>query len=439
MKILNIKAKNFRNLKNIDVKFWNINILTGKNSTWKTNLTQLLTYSLATNPDVKSYFWENITTYQPWISQTTIETTIEDNSAFFNSNEWFLWILKPIFKYKHIISKNPLFSLTQEIKYQWTEHQYEKITDFINDDTSGIELKRAFIKEISVYNKTYWFIDWFDGIIWEELINNNDWKYLKIFEDITRNSIINDDDQKSFSSSALNIFNKIIEKNKELWLIAVENIKSWELKRWYSDFSSAKFISLLADLQSNEKQFIKFNNELSYFTDWVLKNVHINIEWSLWSKGDIYIDSPSGPRDIDFISAWTSLILYFVLLKNWLDLPSKSFKDPGVMIFDELDSSIHPSLIEKFSELLIIISNKIQLFISTHSTIFIDCFDKKDIFLLKDVWSFSNKVNVKSNILSYQDIIDTLKGKEKEIFKNMRNSELYINGYLDSLFPVIFK
>jgi hypothetical protein len=38
-------------------------------------------------------------------------------------------------------------------------------------------------------------------------------------------------------------------------------------------------------------------------------------------------------------------MLYFILLKNWLELDIKSYQNPEIMIFDELDSAIHPSLI----------------------------------------------------------------------------------------------
>ena len=107
------------------------------------------------------------------------------------------------------------------------------------------------------------------------------------------------------------------------------------------------------------------------------------------------------------------------------------------MIFDELDSAIHPSLIWKFTELLKIISNKTQLFITTHSTNFIDNFERKDIYLLKDIWSFNDKVKVESNILSYEKIINSLSKEEQKVFKKTPNSDLYINWYIDSFFPII--
>ena len=43
---------------------------------------------------------------------------------------------------------------------------------------------------------------------------------------------------------------------------------------------------------------------------------------------------------------------------------------------------------------------------------------------------------VLSNIYSYEDIITKLDKKEKKVFDNMLPSELYINSYVDTLFPI---
>ena len=116
-------------------------------------------------------------------------------------------------------------------------------------------------------------------------------------------------------------------------------------------------------------------------------------------------------------------------------MKEKSYKNPEIMIFDELDSSIHPSIVPIFVELLISLSKHIQIFISTHSTSFIDCFNREQLFLIKDIWSFNEKVNVNSNILSYEDILNSLNEKERIVLSSMNNSELYVNCDIDSVFP----
>ena len=130
--------------------------------------------------------------------------------------------------------------------------------------------------------------------------------------------------------------------------------------------------------------------------------------------------------------------MYFITLKNWIELNriEKPYDEPDIMLFDEIDSSIHPSLIWRFCDLLKIVSKRIQLFITTHSLCFIDNFEKKEIFLLKDHWSFAMNTKVLSNIYSYEDIITKLDKKEKKVFDNMLPSELYINSYVDTLFPI---
>ncbi len=435
MKITNLKVANFRNLKNIDINFWNINILTWKNSTWKTNLTQLLTNCLNTDDDIEKQFWKNILTHWPWLSETIINVTIDDifYEWWYRKDQGVEFIKPKSFIYKRSIKKNPISLKRISLDFDWkiVETSISKIELFQSWRSSEIFEKQDNKFIASVYK--------------DENINNflkkNEWlRFISVFDNITNNKIVTYDDLSSFSKCSWKIFDFVTlskEFNKkEISLEAIEDLKNKNIKKWVSNFSTAKFIFLLADIQRNEKQFKKFNDDLDFFTDWVLKKVYINTDWSEWSKWDIYVNSPHWPKNIELISAWTAIILFFVLLKNWLSIDIKSYQHPNIMIFDELDSAIHPSLIWKFTELLKIISNKIQLFITTHNTNFIDNFERNDIYLLKDIWSFNEKVNVESNILSYEKIINSLSNDEQEVFKNTSNSELYINWYIDSFFPI---
>jgi predicted ATPase len=152
------------------------------------------------------------------------------------------------------------------------------------------------------------------------------------------------------------------------------------------------------------------------------------------------IEGPNSPKDIEYISAGTAVIAFFVTLKNWLALKhqQRSYLPPQVMIFDEIDSTIHPSLLGKFAELLSIISNKVQLFITTHSLTLIDCFKKESIYLLRDLGSIGEKYSPISNVLSYKDIIEGLKDDEEiqNYFREKSNSELYVSGLIDEIFPL---
>lgn len=435
MKIKKIKVSNFRNLKNIDIEFWNINILTWKNSSWKTNFTQLITNCLNTNDKVKDFFWENITTFSPWVKKTIIETTIIDlYNIYQTKSSEKIKIIKPIeFTFKNIISKKTMSSQEHILDYVWDEYEQTN-GNFIDFDTI-IDWKIEFnkITKRKIYNKA--FTDENNSVL------KSDWwyEYFDKFKRITEKSIINMDNSTSFSACLSEIYSFItkrydLEKYKDIVDRINQNNKIFSRQ----NFSEAGFINLLWDIQSNKVIFNKFNDDLNYFTNWIIKKVEINMDWSKGFRGDIFIQSPNWPNEIAYVSSWSSIILYFVTIKNWLDLNliNKSYLEPSVMIFDELDSAIHPSLINKFSDLLKIISSKLQLFITTHSTNFIDCFDKKDLYLLKDIWSFYWKVNVDSNILSYKTIIDNLSIEEKEVFWETINSELYINWFIDNLFPL---
>ena len=438
MKIKKLRVSNFRNLKKINITFWDINILTWLNSSWKTNLTQLLTYCLSTNDKVKDFFWENITTYWKWFNSTIIETTITDINTIFqtmkvdkNENKRKIKIYKPFeFTFKNKISKKTSSSEEFSLDYYWDEYEWE--WDFIDyEEIVNINFKTKKLKNI--YNK----------IFTEEnnsILNDNLWyEYFENFKRITEKSIISMDNKTSFSACLSEIYSFITQTyDLDKYKSIIERINNKNKRLWRQHFINAGFINILWDIQANEEIFKNFNNDLNYFTDWIIEKVEINTIWAKWTRWDIFISTPHWPKELWYISAWSAVILYFVTIKNWLKLNYKeqSYIKPSIMVFDELDWIIHPSLIWKFTDLLKIISKDIQLFITSHSPLFIDSFSKNEVYLLKDIWSFNEKIKVDSNILSYKQIIESLDKNEKEIFENTLNSELYINWYINSLFPI---
>jgi len=435
MKILNLKAKNFRNLKSVNVDFQDINILTGRNSVWKTNLIQLLRNCLNTSTDIEEYFGKNVVSIGTWISSTTIEAKVSwgGNIYGYVDDDWVadLYKIKEYTLRKEIV-KNPLSLKKMSIKTFW---QSTTIKDF---DIDKFDFSDSIFKDKPKVTKDAFIRDYSNE---NNILREDSSKHIVQFKNLVEWRIISHDDSSPFSICSSNIFKYVTwvkeENKKELAVQAIDQLWKKLRKPWTSNFTTAKFIFLLADLQWNLEQFKTFKKDLSFFTNWVLRNVYINENGSHGWKGDIFVESPNWPRNIEFISAGTSIMLYFVLIKNWIKLPmhEKSYKNPEIMVFDELDSSIHPSIIPMFVELLISLSKNIQIFISSHSTSFIDCFSRDQLFLIKDIWSFNEKVNVNSNILSYNDILNSLNDKEKEVLSWMDNSELYVNCDIDSVFP----
>lgn len=443
MKIKKLKVSNFRNLKSIDIDFWNVNILTWKNSTWKTNLTQLLTNCLNTNDKAKDYFWDNIVTVWQGLNFTNIETTLTD-ITYMSQMLWWgsLRLYKPHeLTYKYKIAKKTLSTKEHSLDYtgeelRMTEEEVEWKLGFLDyEDVINWKIKLKKVKEKNIYKK-----------IFEEALNDtsNIWdskiEYFDIFKNISKDKIVNYDNHSSFSACLWKIYDFIVKKYKsDKYKNIIDKLNVEEYKFTYQSFKEAEFIDLLSDIQRNKNIFKKYNEDLDYFTDWIIKKVEINTTWAKWFKGDIFVKTPSWPKDIEYLSSGSAILLYFITLKNWLKLSRKeaSYTSPAIMIFDELDTAIHPSLIWKFSDLLKIISTNIQLFITSHSPNFIDKFKREDIYLLKDIWSFDSKVKVKSNILSYKTIMDQLNDKEKKIFEDTSSSELYIDGYIESIFPII--
>jgi len=443
MKIKNLKVDRFRNLTKVNVSFWNINILTWKNSSWKTNFTHLLSNCLNLDPDLwkDNYLWKNIVTNWKWYKDTNIEVEI-DNIKTISISRWLnwwqdLWIMPEKFIFKNKLSKKYLSSIKQSVIFYWKS----ETINFDNGDFSTVKwfLQKSKTKEISIFNKNF-----HKEIITNENINYvNDYKsetvgYFSMFKNQIKDAIINYSNYNSFSSEA--IYNFVIEKYQiETNESLIKELNNKNKKPPFSLFKNSKFHYLLVDIQKNKKQREKFYNDLDFYTNWIIKKVYINTKAINWPKWDIFIETPNAPKDIEYISAWSSVILFFILLKNWLELPflEKSYREPEIMIFDELDCVIHPSLLSLFAELLNIISTKVQLFITTHSPKFINEFEKNQIYLLKDLWSIWTKYTPISNILSYEDIISKLDDEEsKKYFIEKEPSELFIEWLIDDIFPI---
>jgi predicted ATP-binding protein involved in virulence len=116
----------------------------------------------------------------------------------------------------------------------------------------------------------------------------------------------------------------------------------------------------------------------------------------------------------------------------------KSYSSPQILILDEIDTIIHPTILEDFIEILRKVTENIQVFITTHSPYFLDSFEKNEIYFLKDnsaMHARSEDLSNRYNISSYQDIFDNLPTDQQKFFSGKKHSELLINGTIEGLFP----
>jgi len=457
MKISNIKIDNFRNIVRADVKFENINIFTGRNSSGKSNLLLAISNSLRTSLDFSDRFYDNIVTFGPGKSRAIFKTTIDglNTKWLFGTGE------KDLKDLEYIFPSSFIFENTFNKKSQSPTHHklfYSGEISFVNDSKADNE-----IKNLEYLNKSQKKQELDKALVYErnfgsEKIENpdnkqhvveqielsnfpNSEKFLSVFSSI-ENSLYSWIDPKTFSSTS--IYKYVIERidNNEIYEQVLNFLKENVAKPNYqkASFKKAKFIHLLADVQRSEKQKEQFNKDLKFYTDGLLTNLFVNVDGSFGNKGEIIVESPNAPKNIFYISAGTAVMVYFILIKNWSELTfeERSFSKPDIMIFDEIDCVVHPALMSKFTEILKSLSASIQLFISTHSPHFIDCFDKTQLYWLKDVLSVNEKVRpaMINNVYSYKEIIDKLQ-TDNDYFRNKSNSELFINGLLDSVFPLI--
>lgn len=445
MRIKNFEIKNFRNIVSAKVTFGGINIITGKNSSGKSNFLLALDQALSTKKDYSEVFKGNIVTYGPGKKQTLFKVAVEDikSRVIISEVDKYTYIQPEEFVYEKVIEKKHATAKSQKLFFSGKYSiQYKK--DFLPKERMAkifeiFDKKAETLKDRLVYsvlNSSSSDVD-SKKIINRDQIPENDREFFEIFHDYF-NDVKSWLLDSNFSSNLIYTF--VTERlSNEMYeqIVNFLNSKSGSIEG--GSFGKAKFINLLADVQKVKSVSESFRSDLHLYTKGIISDVSIVTKGRFGNKGEIQVTSPQGPKDIFTVSTGTAVLIYFILLKNWLELKrsDRSFSAPSIMIFDEIDSILHPSLMDEFHELLRIISKKTQLFIATHSAVFIDYFNKNEIYLLKDLPSLPimGESHNRCNIYDYQSIIKSLPKERQKDYLNKSNSELYIEGLIDGIFP----
>lgn len=443
MKISNIKVSKFRNIVSANINFGDINVLTGKNSSGKTNFLLGLANSLAVEGDQSEKYHDNVVTVGKGLNQSVFEVTLtelQSNVCHVKDENVSVCINPKEYALKKTLDKDACVKKVElhfsgsifdpgSKSLSWDEYR-ENISDFKQD-------WKEYTNKL-VYKKDFEIIDE-DGLHKTVKTSgaNNDFEEEHLSQ-ITggRNAIrswIGFDSYEYSSSLIQKYVTKLVPR--DVTDEVSERLTQKKGRYGKSQFTRAEFVHLLADILSDKESTETLNKEASLYTDGIVKSVSIGNQYG---KGEISVESPNGAKNIASVSSGTAVLLYFVVLKNWLNLPymQQRFVAPSVFLFDEIDSAIHPTLLGNLIEVLKGVSKRSQVFVTSHSPLFLDFFNRQEIFLLKDsLYSGkSERISNRCNIYSYQNIIerlpkDVLKGIEKQ-----SNSELFISGTIDSLF-----
>jgi AAA15 family ATPase/GTPase len=455
MKISNLQIENFRNILRADVQFGRINIFTGKNASGKSNFLLALSNSLKVATDFSDVFFDNIVTFGQGKNKTVFRPTIDDlGSQYLYVEEGYYLYFKPEkFTFENTLGKKTSSALSHKLFYTGSFSKDPVASIAASSERPNIVQNIQASKNLQrkenelVYSKAF-FKDQIEGSGAEQYIKideteaiENSQKYLSIFSGY-KNAVMSWVDPRMFSSTKiyLHVVDRYDSEVYEQVLLRLKEKNDPTHPITKSPFQKAKFIALLADIQRNDKQREQFVKDLNLYTKGLVEDMAINVVGGVGNKGEIVVTSSNAQKDILYISAGTAVMVYLILVKNWVQLPfaDQSFERPHVMTFDEVDSIIHPSLMHEFKEVLKGLSKFVQLFISTHSSHFIDCFEKNEVFWLKDTISVveKKKLNDSSSIYSYAEILARMP-KDSSYFTNRLNSELFIDGMMDDLFPLI--
>ncbi len=438
MRITHLRIKDFRNIVFADIDLHALNILTGKNSSGKTNFLLALSQALSQEKDYSEKFANNTVTLHQGKDSATISATIgniqREVCYIYNNEDRFLCLNPEGFRFEKVIGKN---SLSKVHRLYYSGKFYS------NDSSKGIKWELFKGKKDHYYQRIE------DELVYQESFFKETEKGPTKIVTLEKSTSPHQEDYLRYLSS-LNSVLSWVGKNDAFYSFVTERgtretydqvtnrlkVRPGEFLNRQS-FDKAKFIFLLADLQRHKEQYGNFQMDLRIYTNGIVSDMYITEKGA--TSGEMRIDSPNGPSDIWTISSGTSILVFFVLLSNWLRLPEsyKSYQTPNIMIFDEVDSLVHPSLMEHFKELLEITSKSIQIFLSTHSPYFLDGFHREQIFLLKDTPSLAGSKRItanRCNIYSYEQIIRNAP-KHADAFADKKNSELFVEGMIDMLFP----
>ncbi|MBX9809629.1 AAA family ATPase [Candidatus Gracilibacteria bacterium] len=471
MKFQHIKIKNFRNLQNVDLELGNINVLTGKNGSGKTNFLNSIAHFLEMTGKIgkqfSPFFDSNITTIGKGKSITHFEATLNNVtglvSTTYGSNKnkgSSLYLPNQVIFSNKIRGSNYLSEEQSYTFIGWKEEIED--TDIDGDILSAIRNKKP-IRFPTIVDKINYSRDF-------KVSSKGD-----ITLSIQKTETIEKQEEKiksdEFASFLLSRFGESIvysffkKRSDDTWVNDVssraiveyvtkappnqiydEIIKRMDKKNKDTyvsrgDFKDSVFPFLIADIQINKDQFESFKNDLSLYTNGLIEEVYVknggDNEVKVGTDGVIYVRTPNAPKNLSSISSGSAILIFFITLKNWLSLSDKhrSYRIPSVLLFDEIDSCIHPTLLGGFVEVLRAISRNTQLIFTTHSPTFIDLFEKTEIYYIKPKEKIEKIMQNRSDIFSYSDIISKINIEDKQEFFDTRNSELFINGLIDSLYP----
>jgi ABC-type multidrug transport system ATPase subunit len=438
MRFKNITIKDFRNISRANVSFGKINVLTGRNSSGKSNFLLAIAHALSRSRDYSNIFSSNVVSLGQGKDSSTITSTLMNIPLRISrvGDDEFISIKPTEYIFEKIIGKSSLskkHSLKFIGKYYYSKDQVVKLENVLN---GGIihsdKIPHKNITEV-VYEQE------FDNDQKEDVepaerssFRENQDKFLYQFDQLQDSVVFWTQDPDA-------IYKYVTAKSDEpatYEQLTMRLRQSVDQPRFVS-FNESKFVLLLADLQKSDR-FDKYNADLKLFTQGIVFNMNVITKGA--SKGRIIVESPNGPKDVWTISYGTAILVFFVTLMHWLDLPSnqRSYKTPSVMIVDEVDSKIHPALMREFIEVLRIVSNKVQLFLSSHSPYFVDLFEKNELFFLKDSSSMRGQTPTalnRCNIYDYDSIIKKLPQEKQKIFLDKNPSELFVDGLIEGLFP----
>jgi predicted ATP-dependent endonuclease of OLD family len=456
MKINKIDIKDFRNITKAEIEFGNINVFTGKNSSGKTNFLLAISSALKTKKDLSEEFSGNNVTISQGKRNTTFKTTVAgiDTKTCFvkgsnkNNPDDFFCLSPDSFTFENVINKDSS-SFSHRLFFSGTEYQNTdpRLTwqDFSKNEALYKDRAKKRENEL-VYEKKFSTSQSINGtnVVQESPLGGIS-NHFSAFQDLHKGVITQIREgfktiQSSPVTTALSIHDYVTDKgNEQVYQEALKRSRHKDqINSIRTGLEKSGFIFLVADISNNKVVKEKYAKDLETYTDGIVKNIIIT------PKGTLSVLSPNGPDGIWTMSNGTSVLVFFITLINWLNLSysERSYNQPHVLLLDETDAIVHPTILNEFIELLRGLSKKVQIFITTHSPYFLNGFERNEIYYIKDAPAIAEKTRNgvqeinRCNIYKYETILGKISPENRDLIIKKSNAELFCDGVIESLFPI---
>jgi hypothetical protein len=295
MKIKSISIKDFRNITRSEVSFGKLNVLTGRNSSGKSNFLLALATSLDTTVDHNEVYAGNTVTLSKGKRLTTFSTVIDEirGMTCYMLNPGIFCIDPKSFTFEKTIDKQNLTKF-HRLKFSGRQYASEKVDKEVSKVMEKFEDYGQLYVDSPVYEHDPTQAEQKEGVKVVKVPDQSEQRYFDYFKGLKENIVCNlNTDRPSSAINATAIHDYVTERgDEEIYKQVLQSMNETDKSyRRLPNLKKSKFIFLIADIQKNSEVTKKFESDLNLYTKGVVTKISID------KKGALSVTCPNGPEN----------------------------------------------------------------------------------------------------------------------------------------------